>query len=121
MFHSIKPFANDADMWRVLRDSGLRRSELPNGLDSDLGDFLGGLSQGQLRRLAIARSLFKDGDIFLFDEPTASIDDLSEQELILLLKNLRSSGKIVFVISHRPEVIASADKVLKLEYHGATV
>lgn len=121
MFHSIKPYANDSDMWRVLRDSGLRRSELPNGLDSDLGDFLGGLSQGQLRRLAIARSLFKDGDLFLFDEPTASVDDLLEQELISLLKNLRSSGKIVFVISHRPEVIASADKVLKLEYHGATV
>lgn len=121
MLHSIKPYANEADMWRVLRDSGLRRSELPKGLDSELGDFLGGLSLGQLRRLAIARSLFKEGDIFLFDEPTASVDDLSEQELISLLKTLRSSGKVVFVISHRPEVIASADKVIKLEYQSAAV
>jgi ABC-type transport system involved in cytochrome bd biosynthesis fused ATPase/permease subunit len=112
MFRSIRPHLSEADAWRTLRDCGIKRSELPKGLNSEIGDFSSGLSVGQIRRLAIARALLKNGDVFLLDEPTASVDDLSERELISLIKGLKSSGKIVVVISHRTEVIHSADQIL---------
>ena len=113
MLRSIRPHLTEADAWRMLRDCGIKRSELPKGLSSEIGDFTSGLSVGQLRRLAIARALLKDGDVFLLDEPTASIDDISELELISLVNHLKSIGKIIIVISHRSKVIESADRILE--------
>ncbi len=112
MFRSIRPHLSEADAWRTLRDCGIKRSELPKGLNSEIGDFTSGLSVGQIRRLAVARALLKNGDVFLLDEPTASVDDLSERELISLLNSLKLLGKIVVVISHRTEVVHAADQVL---------
>ena len=94
----------------------LFRSELPKGLASEIGDFATGLSLGQLRRLAMARAVLKNGDIFLLDEPTASIDDFSEAELISMMNSLKALGKIIIVISHRIEVIQSADQVLDFSF-----
>lgn len=113
MLRSIRPHLTEADAWRMLRDCGIKRSELPKGLSSEIGDFTSGLSVGQLRRLAIARALLKDGDVFLLDEPTASIDDISELELISLVNHLKSIGKIIIVISHRSKVIESADRIVE--------
>ena len=113
MLRSIRPHLTEADAWRTLRDCGIKRSELPKGLSSEIGDFTSGLSVGQIRRLAIARALLKNGDVFLLDEPTASIDDISELELISLVNHLRSTGKIIIVISHRSKVIESADRILE--------
>lgn len=112
MFHSLKPLLSEADAWRILRTCGIRRGELPSGLDSQLTDFSSGISLGQVRRLATARALIKGGDVFLFDEPTASTDELSETDLVSLLHDLKQSGKLVLVISHRPAVIATADIVI---------
>jgi ATP-binding cassette subfamily C protein CydCD len=112
MFRSIRPHLSEADAWRTLRDCGIKRSELPKGLNSEIGDFTSGLSVGQIRRLAVARALLKNGDVFLLDEPTASVDDLSERELISLINSLKLLGKIVVVISHRTEVVHAADQVL---------
>lgn len=112
MFHNLKPLLSEGDAWRILRTSGIRRGELPSGLDSQLADFTAGISLGQARRLATARALIKGGEVFLFDEPTASTDELTENELISLLHELKLSGKLVLVISHRPAVIAAADFVI---------
>lgn len=118
MLRSIKPRLTEADAWRTLRDCGIKRSELPKGLTSEIGDFTSGLSVGQLRRLAMARALLKNGDVFLLDEPTASIDDFSEREFISLINDLKLLGKIIIVVSHRPEVIHSADRVLNFMSSG---
>ena len=116
MLRSIRPHLTEADAWRTLRDCGIKRSELPKGLASEIGDFATGLSLGQLRRLAMARAVLKNGDIFLLDEPTASIDDFSEAELISMMNSLKALGKIIIVISHRIEVIQSADQVLDFSF-----
>jgi len=100
---------------KALRDS---RSEwlikkLPNGLDSKVGRlFEGGhdLSGGEWQRLALARILYRDADIWILDEPTSSLDPEAEAGIFAELKeNLR--GRIGIVISHRFSTVRIADRI----------
>ncbi|HEY2823992.1 MAG TPA: ABC transporter ATP-binding protein, partial [Gemmatimonadales bacterium] len=96
---------DDARVWEALRTS---RSEwlvkkLPKGLDSKVGRlFEGGhdLSGGEWQRLALARIMYRDADIWILDEPTSSLDPEAEAAIFAELKeNLK--GRIGIVISHR--------------------
>jgi ATP-binding cassette subfamily B protein len=100
---------------KALKDS---RSEwlvkkLPNGLDSKVGRlFEGGhdLSGGEWQRLALARILYRDADIWILDEPTSSLDPEAEAGIFAELKdNLR--GRIGIVISHRFSTVRIADRI----------
>lgn len=106
---------DDTRVMKALRDS---RSEwlvkkMPNGLDSKVGRlFEGGhdLSGGEWQRLALARIMFRDADIWILDEPTASLDPEAEAAIFAELKeNLR--GRIGIVISHRFSTVRIADRI----------
>ena len=99
----------------ALRDS---RSEwlvkkMPNGLNSKVGRlFEGGhdLSGGEWQRLALARIMYRDADIWILDEPTSSLDPEAEAGIFAELKdNLR--GRIGIVISHRFSTVRIADRI----------
>jgi ATP-binding cassette subfamily B protein len=99
----------------ALRDS---RSEwlvrkMPGGLDSKVGRlFEGGhdLSGGEWQRLALARIMYRDADIWILDEPTSSLDPEAEAAIFAELKgNLR--GRIGIVISHRFSTVRIADRI----------
>jgi ATP-binding cassette, subfamily B, bacterial len=103
----------------ALRDS---RSEwlvnkMPNGLDSKVGRlFEGGhdLSGGEWQRLALARIMYRDADIWILDEPTSSLDPEAEAAIFAELKdNLR--GRIGIVISHRFSTVRIADRIAVIE------
>jgi ATP-binding cassette, subfamily B, bacterial len=105
----------DARVLKALRDS---RSEwlvkkMPNGLDSKVGRlFEGGhdLSGGEWQRLALARIMYRDADIWILDEPTSSLDPEAEAGIFAELKeNLR--GRIGIVISHRFSTVRIADRI----------
>lgn len=107
--------ADDERVMEALRDS---RSEwlvkkMPNGLDSKVGRlFEGGhdLSGGEWQRLALARIMFRDADIWILDEPTSSLDPEAEAGIFAELKeNLR--GRIGVVISHRFSTVRIADRI----------
>ncbi|MDZ5078279.1 thiol reductant ABC exporter subunit CydD [Nesterenkonia sp. HG001] len=91
--------------------------ELP--LDHPLGVRGAGLSGGQAHRIAVARAVHRararNAPVLLLDEPSAALDDRSEQALIGLLRAEADSGRTVLVISHRPGVLESADVVHQLE------
>ena len=72
-------------------------------------------SVGQRRRLAIARSLMRNHEILIMDEPSASLDTESEGAIVDVLRSSAASGKIVIVVSHRSEIMKSADKIHLLE------
>ncbi|MFV0452472.1 MAG: thiol reductant ABC exporter subunit CydD [Propioniciclava sp.] len=79
-----------------------------------VGDDAEGLSAGERRRVATARALLRlraGADVLLLDEPTAGLDTATEATL---LASLRRTGVAVVVVSHRPAVLASADRVLKI-------
>jgi ATP-binding cassette, subfamily B, bacterial len=86
---------------------------MPNGLDSKVGRlFEGGhdLSGGEWQRLALARIMYRDADIWILDEPTSSLDPEAEASIFAELKeNLR--GRIGIVISHRFSTVRIADRI----------
>jgi subfamily B ATP-binding cassette protein MsbA len=80
----------------------------PQGYDSQVGEFGWQLSLGQRQRIAIARALLKDTRIVLLDEPTASLDSESEEEVQKALRQL-CAGRTTIVIAHRLTTIRRAD------------
>ncbi len=88
-------------------------SELPDGLDTVLGDRGAGLSAGERQRVALARAFLRDAPLLLLDEPTASLDGETEREIVRTIARL-SEGRTVVLVAHRPALIAVADRVLSL-------
>ena len=114
-FLKIDSKLSDPQIWELLHPCGISSADLVNGLDTPLGDFVDGVSVGQKRRIALGRALLRNSAVFLLDEPTASIDDFNEDELLTLFHKLKNDQKIVVVISHRPRVIEAADYLLIFE------
>jgi ATP-binding cassette subfamily B protein len=111
--------ADDERVMKALRDS---RSEwlvkkMANGLDSKVGRlFEGGhdLSGGEWQRLALARIMYRNADIWILDEPTSSLDPEAEAGIFAELKeNLK--GRIGIVISHRFSTVRIADRIAVID------
>lgn len=110
-----EPAADDRALRTALDAAGAAPfiEQLPEGLDTPLGDRGAGLSGGELRRLAVARALLRMATLVVLDEPTAGLDRESE---LLVLQSIRrlAAGRTVLAISHREAVIAAADRVALL-------
>ena len=107
---------SQADIWKVARQAHAIEfiKELPDGLDTVLGDRGVRLSGGQKQRIAIARAILRNSDILILDEATSALDSVTEQLIQESLKTL-SKGKTVITIAHRLSTIAKADKIVVLE------
>jgi ATP-binding cassette, subfamily B, bacterial MsbA len=94
-------------------------SELPDGIDTLIGDNGNRLSGGQRQRLAIARAIYKDAPILILDEATSALDSESERQVQEALDRLMA-GRTTLVIAHRLSTIEHADKIAVLD-HGEIV
>lgn len=89
---------------------------LPQGLMTPLGEGGQSLSQGQRKRLGLARALVQDRPLILLDEPTAALDEATAATIREVLLSLKASGRhTLFVISHDGRLQAMADTVLDLD------
>ncbi len=89
--------------------------ELPNGLDTDIGERGALLSGGQKQRIAIARAFLKNAPIVILDEATSALDNQSEAMVQKALDNLMAD-RTVIVIAHRLSTVRHADKIVVINY-----
>lgn len=87
----------------------------PEGLDHLLTEKGENLSGGQKQRIAIARSLYKDSDIFIFDEPTSALDPETEKTISELIAGLTNLHKTIIIVAHRVSTLARADRIVVME------
>jgi len=89
-------------------------NSLPKKYDTKVGQFGIQLSGGQKQRIAIARAVFKDSNILVFDEATSSLDQSSEQIIKEAIDNLKSQ-KTIIIVTHRLSSIQNADCIFVLK------
>ena len=87
---------------------------LGNGYEDEVGETGSGLSGGERQRMSIARAVLKDAPILILDEPTSSLDAISEEIVFSALRRLRA-GRTTIVIAHRLSTIRDADRILVLD------
>ena len=110
----VAPDAADADIMRAAEiacaDGFI--NELPEGLDTVIAERGGGLSEGQVQRIAIARAILSGAPVLLLDEATSALDEMTEAQL---LKNLRKLPDITcIIISHKKAAEQICDKVVTI-------
>ncbi len=104
--------ATDEDIARVVKMAHLDEflHEMPDGLDTEIGERGTTLSGGQRQRVAIARAMLRNAPIVILDEATSALDNKSEAIVQKALDNL-IQDKTVFVIAHRLSTIKNADRI----------
>ncbi len=107
--------AEDAACWQALDHAALADvvRDLPNGLDTVIGDGSVHLSGGQGQRLALARTLLLNPAVLILDEPTSALDRDTGQQVMTALEMLAKQMAII-VITHRPDIVATPTLVIAL-------
>ncbi|MBY0454651.1 MAG: type I secretion system permease/ATPase [Burkholderiaceae bacterium] len=99
------------------RSAGLHEMILrfPKGYDTPIGEAGNLLSGGQRQRIGLARAIYGDPVLVVLDEPNANLDDVGEAALVRTVQELKAKGRTVFLITHRPGILAVADRLLILQ------
>ena len=103
---------------QCVRISGLDEiiQELPQGIDTIVGERGSFLSSGQIQRIALARVLYKDPEILILDEFTSSIDQDTEKSILQNLKKYQTEkDKTIIIISHKLDPLKYCDKIILLK------
>ncbi len=111
----VRPQATEAEIAEAVRVSAMDEflGQLPQGLDTILGESGAGLSEGQAQRLAIARGVLSRAPVLLLDEATSALDAETERKVLERLKNL--PDRTCIAVTHRTAAVELADRQLRVE------
>lgn len=110
----VRPDAGEEEITRAVRASAMDAflPQLPQGLDTVLGENGAGLSEGQVQRLAIARAILSGAPVLLLDEATSALDVETERTVLRRIAEL--PGRTCIAVTHRPAALEMADLRLEL-------
>ena len=118
----VAPDASEDDIMRAARIACAEEfiKDLPEGLDTVIAEHGGGLSEGQVQRIAIARAILTRAPIILLDEATSALDEATEKQLLHNLRELQN--KTCIIITHKKAALEICDKTVtiadkKIEVH----
>jgi ABC-type transport system involved in cytochrome bd biosynthesis fused ATPase/permease subunit len=109
-----QPNASDGELVTALAKVDLNITDLPDGLHTELGTLRQKSSVGQLRKIALARALLKKSSLIILDEPTASVDDISEATIAGVIQQSVKEGSMVLLISHREPLISAGASIIEI-------
>jgi ATP-binding cassette subfamily C protein len=111
-----KPDATDDELYQACQRAGIIDfvNSLRNGLDSSLTEQARNISDGQVQRIAIARTLLRDSPILILDEPTSNVDSANEETILRTLKEI-TKQKTTILIAHRLSTVCDCDKIIVIE------
>lgn len=111
----------DEKLWQVLKDVGLDDvvGNLPEGLNTYIGERGGNLSGGQRQRISIARALLRNPKIIIFDEATSALDSVSEKQVQAAVDKMMKQCT-TFLVAHRLSTIKNADRIAVIESGSIT-
>ena len=89
-------------------------NSLPQKFNEKVGEAGAKVSGGQLKRIGIARTLYRDTEVIILDEPTNELDEDTELKIIKSLNNLKNR-KTIIIISHNPEIISLCDQIIDFD------
>lgn len=114
--YGLEQTFEDEALWKVLELAYAKKfvEEMPQGLETEVGERGVKISGGQKQRIAIARAFLRDPKILMLDEATASLDSESEMMVQRALSNLMQ-GRTTLVIAHRLATIVDSDQIYFLE------
>lgn len=107
---------NSEKIDNVVKFSNLNEliSDLPNGLDTIVGERGAKLSIGQIQRVGLARALFRDPEVLILDEFTSALDEITEKKILNNLNELKKD-KIIVISSHKKEPLKFCDAIFRIE------
>jgi ATP-binding cassette, subfamily B, bacterial PglK len=98
---------------------GLLIKNLPDGIETKISELGANFSGGQIQRLSIARALYTDSNLIIFDEPTSSLDESTKNEILNTISRLKKN-RIIIMITHSKTDLNICDKIFKIENRKVT-
>lgn len=117
---AVKPEATDEELIKVLKiaEAWDFVSDLPEGINTVIGERNNNLSEGQAQRISIARAILRDAPVLLMDEATSSLDTVTEEKV---LKNVMNTdyNRICVLTTHRPSMLRYCSRIYKINEDGS--
>jgi ABC-type protease/lipase transport system fused ATPase/permease subunit len=88
---------------------------LPEGYETDIGQYADQISGGQRQRIGLARALYGDPALLVLDEPNSNLDGMGEAALLTALRGIKERGATVILVSHLPHLLRLTDRVVVLK------